>query len=43
MLGGKAMAKKNTAAIAEELSCAMLYQMGLQLWDGVYEKVFSGW
>ena len=29
------MAKKNTAAIAEEL--------GLQLWDVVYEKEGSGW
>ena len=43
MLGGKAMAKKNTAAIAEELAAPILEEMGLQLWDVVYEKEGSGW
>ena len=43
MLGGKALAKKNTAAIAEELAAPILEEMGLQLWDVVYEKEGSGW
>ena len=37
------MAKKNTAAIAEELAAPILEEMGLQLWDVVYEKEGSGW
>lgn len=37
------MAKKNTAAIAEELAASILEEMGLQLWDVVYEKEGSGW
>lgn len=37
------MAKKNTAAIAEELAVPILEEMGLQLWDVVYEKEGSGW
>ena len=38
------MAKKNTAAIAEELAAPILEEMGLQLWDVVYEKKEgSGW
>ena len=37
------MAKKNTAAIAEELAGPILEEMGLQLWDVVYEKEGSGW
>ena len=37
------MAKKNTAAIAEELAAPILEGMGLQLWDVVYEKEGSGW
>ena len=37
------MAKKNTAAIAEELAAHILEEMGLQLWDVVYEKEGSGW
>ncbi len=37
------MAKKNTAAIAEELAAPLLEEMGLQLWDVVYEKEGSGW
>lgn len=37
------MAKKNTAAIAEELVAPILEEMGLQLWDVVYEKEGSGW
>lgn len=36
------MAKKNTAAIAEELAAPILEEMGLQLWDVVYEKEGSG-
>lgn len=37
------MAKKNTAAIAEELAAPILEEMGLQLWDVAYEKEGSGW
>lgn len=37
------MAKKNTAAVAEELAQPILEEMGLQLWDVVYEKEGSGW
>ena len=37
------MAKKNTAAIAEELAAPILEEMGLQLWDVVFEKEGSGW
>lgn len=37
------MAKKNTAAIAEELAAPILEEMGLQLWDVVYEKEGSDW
>ena len=37
------MAKKNTAAIAEELAAPILEEMGLRLWDVVYEKEGSGW
>lgn len=37
------MAKKNTAAIAEELAQPILQEMGLLLWDVVYEKEGSGW
>ena len=37
------MAKKNTAAIAEELAAPILEEMGLQLWDVVYEKEGGGW
>ena len=37
------MDKKNTAAIAEELAAPILEEMGLQLWDVVYEKEGSGW
>lgn len=37
------MAKKNTAAIAEELAAPILEEMGLQLWDVIYEKEGSGW
>lgn len=37
------MAKKNTAAIAEELAAPILEEIGLQLWDVVYEKEGSGW
>ena len=37
------MAKKNTAAVAEELAQPILEQMGLILWDVVYEKEGSGW
>ena len=37
------MAKKNPAAIAEELAAPILEEMGLQLWDVVYEKEGSGW
>ena len=37
------MAKKNTAAIAEALAAPILAEMGLQLWDVVYEKEGSGW
>lgn len=37
------MAKKNTAAIAEELAAPILEEMSLQLWDVVYEKEGSGW
>lgn len=37
------MAKKNTAAIAEDLAAPILEEMGLQLWDVVYEKEGSGW
>ena len=41
MLGGKAMAKKNTAAIAEELAAPILEEMGLQLWDVVYAVSYT--
>lgn len=37
------MAKKNTAAVAEELAQPILDEMGLLLWDVVYEKEGSGW
>ena len=37
------MAKKNTAAVAEELAQPILEEMGLLLWDVVYEKEGSGW
>ena len=37
------MAKKNTAAVAEELAQPILDEMGLRLWDVVYEKEGSGW
>ncbi len=37
------MAKKNTAAVAEELAQPILNEMGLLLWDVVYEKEGSGW
>ena len=43
MLGGKVMAKKNTAAVAEELAQPILEEMGLLLWDVVYEKEGRGW
>ena len=37
------MAKKNTAAVAEELAQPILEEMGLLLWDVIYEKEGSGW
>ena len=37
------MARKNTAAVAEELAQPILDEMGLLLWDVVYEKEGSGW
>jgi len=35
--------KKNTATVAEELAAPVLQQMGLTLWDVVYEKEGNGW
>ena len=42
MLGGKAMAKKNTAAIAEELAAPILEEMGMKLRDVLNENEGRG-